>query len=567
LSLLLFVVLPRAEAQMPVLISSDPAGVPGNGFCAAGGSSFDGRWVAFSTKAPNLSPNSYEQVFVKDLATWGLEYVSLSTSGTPGNDKCTGARTSWDGRYVAFTGRASNLVAGDLNAALDVFVRDRASGVTTRESLGSSGLELNGESFLTDLSVDGRFVLFVSNATNVVPGIATGQFQPYLRDRWTGTVLPMAVSNTGALANGSSFSIAGGVSADGRYVVFPSQASNLVVGDTNGEEYVFLRDTWANTLIRISVGPQGEQGDLESKDPYISDDGSVVVFTSSASNLVTPDANGGFADVLVYDLATGGLERVDHTSGGVQADRWAFGQGLSWDGRFVSFVSDAVNLGQVPELAWDWDAFVYDRVLGTLEQVSPTTPEPELALRCGISPNGRFALLQTDQPWVPEHPAGTQQVYAVDRGPICITPVTYCTGKTNSLGCDPWVATYGCASASQDSGFTIYGGNVRNNKQGLLFYGLSGPSATPFQGGTMCVAAPRKRTPIRDSFGSSPPANDCSGVWSIDLNEFAAGSGGGHPVGALLLPGTLVDCQWWGRDPGAPFQTALSNAIEYLVGP
>jgi hypothetical protein len=152
----------------------------------------------------------------------------------------------------------------------------------------------------------------------------------------------------------------------------------------------------------------------------------------------------------------------------------------------------------------------------------------------------------------------------------CVTPpTTYCTAKVNGLGCVPFMSFTGTPSASASSGFLAQGNNERNLKNGLLFYGTTGQSAIPFTGGTLCVASPVRRTPGTNSGGNPLPANDCSGVYSIDMNCFAAGACGGAPFAGLKTPGTVVDCQWWGRDPGfpAPNNTSLTNALEYTVGP
>jgi hypothetical protein len=148
-------------------------------------------------------------------------------------------------------------------------------------------------------------------------------------------------------------------------------------------------------------------------------------------------------------------------------------------------------------------------------------------------------------------------------------PVVYCTAKLNSLSCVPAISAAGLPRAGQPSGFVVFGNNVRNNKNGLLFYGVSGQQAVPFQGGTLCVKAPIKRTPAVNSGGTLPPANDCSGVYSIDMSTFAVGGLGGTPLAALSVPGTIVDCQWWGRDPGfpAPNNTTLTDGLEYTVCP
>jgi hypothetical protein len=115
----------------------------------------------------------------------------------------------------------------------------------------------------------------------------------------------------------------------------------------------------------------------------------------------------------------------------------------------------------------------------------------------------------------------------------------------------------------------VTGSNVRNQKAGLLFYGINGPASTPFQGGTLCVKTPIRRTPVVNSGGTSLPTNDCTGVYSIDMNAFAQGSLGGSPSPALQVAGTLVNCQWWGRDPGfaAPNNTTLTDGLGYTVCP
>jgi hypothetical protein len=148
----------------------------------------------------------------------------------------------------------------------------------------------------------------------------------------------------------------------------------------------------------------------------------------------------------------------------------------------------------------------------------------------------------------------------------CAGGVAYCTAKINSLSCTPSISSTGSPSASSGSGFVVKAVNVINNKSGLLFYGVSGQGTIPFQGGTLCVKSPIKRTPGINS-GGNPPPNDCSGNYTFDMNLFAVGGLGGTPLPALTTPGTVVDCQFWGRDPGfvAPNNTTLSNGLEYTI--
>ncbi len=154
-------------------------------------------------------------------------------------------------------------------------------------------------------------------------------------------------------------------------------------------------------------------------------------------------------------------------------------------------------------------------------------------------------------------------------GDCCTAAVVYCTAKVNSLGCTPFISSSGAASASSPSGWVLTARRVRNQKLGLLFYGLNGRASAPFQGGTMCVAGPTFRTPTQLSNGDALPADNCSGVYSLDLNAFAAGQLGGAPQAGLSTPGQLVNCQFWGRDPGfaPPNSTTLSDALEYVVCP
>jgi hypothetical protein len=152
---------------------------------------------------------------------------------------------------------------------------------------------------------------------------------------------------------------------------------------------------------------------------------------------------------------------------------------------------------------------------------------------------------------------------------LCPPPSSYCTAKINSLGCTPSIRFSGIASASASAGFVVSGSNVRNQRNGLLFYGVNGRAASAFQGGVLCVATPIKRTLATQSGGSALPANDCSGVYSIDMNSFAIGALGGTPLPALTIVGTVVDCQFLGRDPGfpAPNNTTLTDGLEYSICP
>jgi hypothetical protein len=178
---------------------------------------------------------------------------------------------------------------------------------------------------------------------------------------------------------------------------------------------------------------------------------------------------------------------------------------------------------------------------------------------------------------------GHSQIFSMDTAGPSIQPsvwrlravgtgaasVVHCSPKVNSLGCTPEISASGVPQASAFSGFVVRCTQVRNNKSGLLFYGVTGRLALPFQGGTLCVQFPLKRSPGRSSGGAAPPANDCTGVYEIDMTAFAKGFYGGSPLPALNQAGTTVNCQWWGRDSGFSFpnNTTLSAGVEYLITP
>ncbi len=147
----------------------------------------------------------------------------------------------------------------------------------------------------------------------------------------------------------------------------------------------------------------------------------------------------------------------------------------------------------------------------------------------------------------------------------CAAVAVHCTAKVNSLGCSPSISSTGQASATAGSGFVVSASQVLNQKSGTLFYGYNGRVAVPFQGGTNCVALPVVRTRTAQSGGSPIGVNDCSGVFAIDMNAFAVGALGGAPHPTLTTVGSVINCQWWGRDPAMPQPTQLSNALEYVV--
>jgi Tol biopolymer transport system component len=280
-----------------VSVASD--GTQANGPSWQPSISGDGRFVAFESGASNLVPgdtNDTWDVFVHDRLTGQTTRVSVASDGTEGNGLSFLARISADGRFVAFTSGASNLVPGDTNPKWDVFVHDRLTGQTTMVSVASDGTPGNGTSGGMSISGDGRFVAFVSDASNLVPGDTNGTLDVFVHDRLTGQTTRVSVASDGTQGNADSDGAS--LSQDGRFVAFFSTASNLVPGDTNGAMDVFVHDRQTGQTTMVSVASDGVQGNGDSSGAAISADGRFVVFTSEASNLVPGDTNGAW-DVFV----------------------------------------------------------------------------------------------------------------------------------------------------------------------------------------------------------------------------------------------------------------------------
>ena len=325
--------------------------------------SADGRFVAFYSTATNLvsgDTNGVADVFVHDRQTGTTERVSVATGGAQGNDQSYLPAISADGRFVAFESHANVLVGGDTNGAYDIFVRDRQTGTTERVSVATGGTEATGgNSVAPAISADGRFVAFESAATDLVGGDTNGKTDVFVHDRQTGTTERVSVATGGGQATGGN-SAAAAVSADGRFVAFDSAATNLVGGDTNGTSDIFVHDRQTGTTERVSVATGGGQATGGNFNAAISADGRFVAFNSNASDLVGGDTNAA-SDVFVRDRQTGTTERMSVATDGSQATGGdSTAPAISADGRFVAFDSAATNLVAGDTNAVD-DVFVRDR--------------------------------------------------------------------------------------------------------------------------------------------------------------------------------------------------------------
>jgi hypothetical protein len=384
-------------------VSITSAGIQANGDSEEPSISSDGLIVAFISEATNLVPgdtNAAQDVFVHDLDTGITERVSVASAGTQGDDDAFSLSLSSNGSFVAFGSFAANLVGGDTNDVIDVFVHDRDSGTTARVSIATAGTQANDESFSPAISSSGRFVAFRSDATNLVANDTNNNSDIFVRDRTLGVTQRVSVASDGTQANGDS--ILPAISADGRFVAFSSEASNLVAGDSNNLADIFVHDRQNDTTVLIvgpaefntgsgiiivapSISPDGDfvglrsnaddlvpgdtnnsfdtflidrgtaiaerssvstsegEGNSDSSRPSISSNNRFVVFASIATNLVSEDTN-GFEDVFVRDRDEGKTRRASLTFDGSEGDNRSFFAVISGDGQYVAFTSLAENL-------------------------------------------------------------------------------------------------------------------------------------------------------------------------------------------------------------------------------
>ena len=281
---------------------------------------------------------------------------------------------SSNGRYIVFYSDATNLVTDDTNDLTDVFLHDRTKGITERISVSSSGDQqttgsANGQMTAT-VSSDGNLVAFESNASDLVSDDTNDKTDIFLRNRSAGTTIRISVDSQGNEANGNSRSPM--ISSDGRYIAYESSATNLVADDTNGVSDIFLYDRNDGSTIRISNGVSGVQANGASGGGLaISDDVSTglhVAFVSSATNLVSTDTN-GVADVFVYDHKSGNIELVSVDSSGTQSTAGSNGVSISNNGRYVVFSSAATNLVD-NDTNGTTDIFLRDRTAATTTRIS-----------------------------------------------------------------------------------------------------------------------------------------------------------------------------------------------------
>jgi Tol biopolymer transport system component len=394
---LLLFLLPLLLAALPLpgadLVSLDAMGTaPGNSGSFAASLSADGRFVAFTSIATNLIPGGTPQfnVFVRNLRTGVTVLASVNDppyTGIPGD-----AHLSADGRYVAYErSTCTSVICVDFA----IFVRDLQTGTTTLVSVDRNGMP--GQAYGPVISADGRHVAFVGVGNNFVPNDTNGANDVFVRDLDAG-ITRLASINAAGTASGNGASSGPVLSADGRFVAFASDASDLVAGDGNGAADVFWRDLLTGTtrLVSANLAGTGTLGTPSSGDPGISADGSRVSFVSNASDLVATDTNQTF-DVFLRDLPDGPTRLISINDTGTDSASGGGGRAfLTPNGRFVAFDSAE---GNASVFLRDVDAGV-TRLVSADSFGNPATADSELfdspAGFQVASDDGRFVAFRSD---------------------------------------------------------------------------------------------------------------------------------------------------------------------------
>lgn len=414
--------------------------------------SADGRFVVFESDASNLAANdtnAVTDVFVVDTLNNTIERVSTGINGEQADGASTNPVISGNGRYIAFESFASNLVDADSNLVIDIFLHDRESGSTTRVSVNSNGVQASSHSFSPSISEDGRVIAFYSLASNLVTGDTNRAIDVFAHDTLTGSTERISVDANGNQANMDSWQPR--ISADGRYVAFSSHASNLVPGDTNGAQDVYLRDRQLASVALVSLSGSGLPGNGRSAYPAISGDGRFVVFESNATNLV-PNDNNLETDIFVFDRNSSSMTRVNVTPAGGDANGPAYQPAISRDGRFISFFSYASNLAGSDSNQFE-DVFIYDQRTGNMQLLTNTeTGEPadSASFNPALNADGRYVtLFSFASNLITPDTNNFDDVFLFDRGEINTPPIAN-AGNDVSIILGETVVLDGAASFDPD---------------------------------------------------------------------------------------------------------------------
>ena len=477
--------------------------------------SADGSLVVFTSRASNLvggDTNGVDDVFVKDVATAAVTLVSVGLGGVSANGASRAPVVSASLRYVAFESDATNLVAGDTNGETDIFLRDLWSSTTELISTGIGG---PGDHYSIQPSISGTgfFIAFASKATNLVSGDTNARIDIFVRNISTQTTVRLT---PGSLQSNAD-SVHPQLSGNGLKLAFESSASNIVANDLNGFSDVFVADLTTGQVAAASMGPSGTANGA-SRNPSLSSTGVILEFESDATNIAGAD-NNGVTDIYGYNTVSQSPFRTSIGPGDVEPNGRCYAPSASGIGSHAAYCSDATNLapGDINGASDVFYCHIGDPG-GSIELVSrgATVLCANGASRAPSLDNyGGIIAFESDASNLISGDTNSRaDAYVRWR----ITPVTfYCTSSITTHGCSPYMAADGVASVSSAAApFTIAAVQVEAQRSGIIFYSLN-PTATPWgTGGTsyLCVHAPSQRTGVHNTGGT---LGTCEGVLSLDF--------------------------------------------------
>ena len=391
--------------------------------------SANGRFAVFESEGTNLVPNDINgvsDVFMRDLQLGTIVRVSVDAAGLEADGGGGNPSISADGHFVAFESGATNLLPGDMNGFSDIYVKDTVTGAVSRASLTSTGGEPNNEAINASISGDGRFVVFDSEADNLVPNDTNGAGDIFVRDMQLGTT-------TGVTVSGNAGGFDASISLDGRFVVFNSRSTNFVPDDTNGVADVFVYSIQTGQIVRASVNSSGVQGGFSSTEPSISGDGRYVTFSTSSDDFTTVDTY-GYTQLYVRDMQAGTTSLVSYKDGYAMVGE-SDSSIISADGRYIAFSFDDKGDGMPKR-----DLYIADRTTNQMYLAVPghDSSGMDSPILPSISGDGRFLLFATSVAHVPEDINSERDIYVREMSYQADTPPTIVSIQHScSSNCSP----------------------------------------------------------------------------------------------------------------------------------
>lgn len=352
-----------------------------------------GRYVVFDCFANDVTEvgsGGLEQIVLHDRSTHTSELISAGPVGEPGDANSHDGQVSSDGQLVVFSTLATNLYPPSSSYG-QIVLRNRQTGGVELVSVSTSGESADKEAYNPSISGNGRFVVFDSLADNLVPGDTNHVNDVFLRDRQLGTTVRIGLKTSGKQTTSSSGDAA--ISPNGRFIVYLADGINNATGDTTPRQDVILFDRQKNTREVVSLSSTGASTNDHCYHGTVSDDGRYIAFYTYASNLVPGDTN-RTGDVFVRDRVAGTTTRVSVKSDGSQLDGLSFASAISGNGRYVCFTSYA--RASANDTSNQLDCFVHDMVTGTTELLNVNTAGVQAngsATSSILNRDGRFAVI------------------------------------------------------------------------------------------------------------------------------------------------------------------------------